>query len=132
MSQAIVMARNHAVRNGGAAYLVESLASGGVVFQDSEIIDNSAARGGGIFMSSIVNLDIRHSFSSINTFKRNKAGAGGALYLMPSSQIDNNIKISDSVFEDNEALVKYGRLQKDLLPIFDDEMGDETTRGKLG
>lgn len=131
MCQAVVLARNHAVRNGGGAYLVESLASGGVIFQDSEIIDNSAARGGGIFMSSIVRLDIRHSFDNFNTFRGNKAGAGGALYLRPSSEIDNNIKISDSVFEDNKALLKYEHLQSDILPIFDDETNDETTMGEL-
>ncbi|GMH36924.1 hypothetical protein BSKO_04797 [Bryopsis sp. KO-2023] len=124
-SQAVKFVRNRAKRNGGAAYLVESLASGRVAFQDCEYSYNSAVRGGAIFMSSIECLEIRASHGATNVFTRNRAAAGGAMYLKPISQVNNDVNVMQANFVGNEALVDYHELEEDFdLPSLE-EAGNE-------
>lgn len=113
-AQAVSWVDNHAIRNGGAVYLAESLASGRVGLQDVNCSENTAKRGGCIFMSNIASLGILNSQDSGNLFRGNKAGAGGALYLLPSSQINNNIRIATSEFSENEALLDYKEAQPEF------------------
>lgn len=113
-TQAVSLDDNHAIRNGGAVYLSESLASGHVGLQDLNCRHNTAKRGGCIFMNNIASLGILNSRGGVNFFEGNKANAGGALYLLPSSQVSNNIMLAACEFIENKALLNYEEEQPEI------------------
>jgi len=104
-AQKLAFVRNKAERNGGGMCLVESLASGSVGLQQSLFLENTARRGGGLFMDSIASLVLRApSFTTFTEFFGNKAMAGGAVYLRPSSQVKNVVSASLINCTGNEAV----------------------------
>eukprot|EP00210_Caulerpa_lentillifera_P007342 g7018.t1 len=106
-TQRLSFIRNKAQRNGGALCFVESLASGSIGLQQSFFEANTARRGGALFMDSIATLLVRApDGSGYSQFHKNKALAGGAIYLRPSSQVKNVVFASAMNFTGNEAVAR--------------------------
>eukprot|EP00210_Caulerpa_lentillifera_P007389 g7062.t1 len=111
---------NRAQRNGGGICLIESLPSGRTTIQASFFKRNGARRGGALYVDSVANLDIIVTDNdSQNTFIQNRALAGGALHIRPSSQVNNLIKIRHSNFIRNQAVQSEREAQIDFLNIPD-------------
>lgn len=117
--------RNRAARNGGALCLIASLPSGQTTLQSNFFRGNSARRGGGIFVDGVSNFQIFVVDGGINEFIKNKALAGGAIHVRPSSQVNNIVRISDAEFNGNEAVLTAKEAEINRLDLPDVEV--ETT-----
>lgn len=119
-TQKLGFIRNKAQRNGGGLCLVESLASGSIGLQQSLFEGNTARRGGGLFADSIASLILRAPVETTHTlFVGNKAMAGGAVYLRPSSQVKNVIAASLLNCTGNEAVRRLEDIYSEPLNYAD-------------
>jgi len=130
-SQKLSFIRNKAQRNGGAVCFVESLASGSISLQQGYFEENTARRGGALFMDSIANLFVRAlDGGDYSQFIRNKAMAGGAIYLRPSSQVKNVVFVSAINLTENEAVGRLEDIYSGPVPYVDHESRDTELQGR--
>lgn len=97
--------RNLAERNGGGVCVVFSLASGLISINSNYFEGNAAKRGGAIFLNSAARFEIVATGEIGNQFVKNKALAGGAMHIFPSSEIGNIIRLENVKFKNNEAVL---------------------------
>ena len=96
--------RNRAGRNGGGLCLLASLPSGQTTLQTNYFESNAARRGGAVYVDSVSNFELYSVDDGRNAFVRNRALAGGAIHVRPSSPINNLVRIRQAVFRGNEAV----------------------------
>lgn len=132
-SQRLSFIRNKAQRNGGAVCFVEALASGSISLHQAHFEENTARRGGALFMDSIASLIVKAYDGRDNSqFVRNKAMAGGAIYLRPSSQVKNLISAAALNLTENEAVTRLEDIYTGPVPYADhDSMGADSQGRKL-
>lgn len=94
---AVQIVNNTATNSGGGIFVESDFGVGGTItLTNSQIEQNQADSGGGLFVSSAGNADIRNT-----TFDTNEAlGDGGAIFVMTQAKID----IAGSTFTNNKAL----------------------------
>ena len=123
--QGVRFYRNRARRNGGGLCLLASLPSGQTTLQTNYFASNAARRGGAVYVDSVSNFELYSVDDDKSVFVRNRALAGGAIHVRPSSPINNVVRIRHAVFRGNEAVQTISDAGIDRLDLPDVQI--ETT-----
>eukprot|EP00210_Caulerpa_lentillifera_P006050 g5782.t1 len=117
LGQAVSFNLNRATRNGGAVAAIEAAFGGSIGFQDSSFSNNSARLGGAIYQDSAATFRLTKTTRGNSFLSGNIALAGGGIYLQPWSQVKNEIRISETVITNNEAVMNSEELPSMIRPL---------------
>ncbi|GMH37970.1 hypothetical protein BSKO_05854 [Bryopsis sp. KO-2023] len=112
---------NTATRNGGGLALLDGIAE--ISLSNFLFEKNSALRGGGIYLDTTAQLHLHTppQFFELqpSTFRKNRAVAGGGLFAVARSLRENVLRVQETLFVENEAVVvesfKPDTVAEDLL-----------------
>eukprot|EP00803_Ostreobium_quekettii_P005453 evm.model.scf_1373.1 EVM.evm.TU.scf_1373.1 scf_1373:236-3684(-) len=100
----VAFANNHALESGGAVALVEGTITTQMTIENPIVLNNSATRGGGIFVDSIGKFSIRPSSLCPGSVNTNVAMYGGGLMIRAQSRTKNDIALNGISFIGNAAV----------------------------